>query len=170
MYLRDQYFVNQSNYPDTAIAAATMTTTFGLDFWPVVNGYGRDRNTNDTDTIVLIHSADYSNDCSKHNDDRPNKSFGYISNDGRTSGYEDVLVASELENELINDDDDGDDDANDAEKMSGDDDDDDFSREDSVSTNHNTNSITNPTDTTLLGMLLVVIADDDDDNPDYYGF
>ena len=41
MYLRDQYFVNQSK---------------------VVNGYGGDKNTSNTNTTVSIHSADYSDD------------------------------------------------------------------------------------------------------------
>ena len=87
------------------------------------------------------------------------------------------MVASELENDNIDDnvitgdDDDGDDDDdNDAENMSGDDNDDDSSREDSVSTNNNTNSVTNPADATLPWMLLMVVADDDDDDDDDHDY
>ena len=176
MYLRDQYFVNQSNYPNTVITASTMITSFGIDFVPMVNGDKGDKNTNNTNTIVSIHSADYSNDCSTHDDDGPFKSFESIANDERTSNYQDILVASELENNNIDDniitsdDDDGDDDDdNDAENMSGDDNDDDSSREDSIYTNYSTNSITNPADATPHLMLLVVMADDDDnDDHNYY--
>ena len=134
------------------------------------------KNTSNTDTIVSIHSADYSDDCSKHNDDGSIESFEYMANDGRTSDHKDVSVASEFENDNIDDsvttgdDDDGDDDDNnDAENMSGDDNDDDSSREDSVSANDNTNSITNPAEATPPWMSLVVMADDDNDNdPDDY--
>ena len=178
-YLRNQYFVKPSNYPDIVITAAAMITSFWIDFGPMVNGNGGDKNTSNTNTIVSIHSADYSDNCSKHDDDRPIKSFDSIANDGRTSDYQDVSVASELENDDIadtvitgdnDDDDDGDDnDDNDAENMSGDDNDDDSSREDNVSSNDNTNSITDPADATPPWMLLVMMAnDDDDDNPDNY--
>ena len=179
MYLRNQYFVNQSNYPNTVITASNIIASLGIDFVPMVNGNGEDKNTNNTDNIVSIHSADYSDDCSKHNDDGRIESFDTIANDRRTSNYKDVLVASELENDNIDDnfitsdDDDGDDDDdNDAENMSGGDNDDDSNREDSVSTNDNTNSITNPADTTPHWMLLVVMADDDNnyDHDCYHDF
>ena len=114
--------------------------------------------------IVSIHLANYSNKCSKYNNDDSVKSFKSIANDGRTSDNNDVSIAdtlgvvSELENDTIDDnvitgddDDSDDDDNNDAEDMSGDDDDDDFRREDSVSANDNTNSTTNPLTQLLLG-------------------
>ena len=46
-YLRDQYFVQPK----------------------VVHGYGGDKNTSDIEYIVSIHPADYSDGCSKHDDD-----------------------------------------------------------------------------------------------------
>ena len=163
--------MKQSNYPDTVISAFAMTTSFWIDFGPIVNGNGGDKNTSNTNTIVSIHSTDYSNNCSKHNDDESIKLFESIANNGRTNDYEDVLVTSELENDNISDnfitrdDDDGD---NDTESMSGNDNDDDSSQEDSVSANNNTNSITNSADATPSWILLVLMADDDDDDPDNY--
>ena len=165
--------MNQSYYPNIVITASIMIASFGIDFGPMVNGNGGDKNTSDTDTIVSIHSAGYSGNCSKHDDDESIELFESIANDGRTSNYEDVLVASELENDNIDDnvstsdDDDGDgddDDDSNAENMSGDDNDDD------VSVNDDTNSITNPADATTPWMLLVMMADDDDNNDDDHDY
>ena len=64
MYLRDQYVVNQPK---------------------VVNGYGGDKNISNIEYIVSIHPTDYSNGCSKHNDDGTIKLFEYIANNGRAS-------------------------------------------------------------------------------------
>ena len=146
---------------------------------PIVNGDGGDKNINNTDTIVSIHSADYSDDCSKRNNDGSIESFEFIANDGRTSDYKDVLVTSELHDDNINDniitvdDDDGndDDDDNNAENMSGDDNDGDSSKDNYLSDNDNTNSITNPAERIPPWMFLVVMVnndEDEDDDPDNY--
>ena len=173
-YLKYQYVVNQSNYSNTVVAAVAMIASFGSDGGDKLN-----KTMNETtEGIVSIHLADYVNKCSQHNDDGSVESFESIANDGRTIDNDDVSigVASELENDNIDDnvitsdDDDGyDEENNDAEDISGDDNDDDSSQEDSVSANDNTNSITNPANETPPWILLVVMADDDDDdNPDDY--
>ena len=155
-----------------------MITSFRSDV-----GGGENKSRNEiTKGIVSIHLADYSNKCSKHNNNGLVESFESIANDERTSDNKGVSitdapgVASELENDNIDDniitgdDDDGDnDDNNDAEDMSGDGNDDDSSQEDSVSTNDNTTFTTNSTDATPLLMWSVAMSGDDGNkNPDNY--
>ena len=154
-----------------------LSTLFGTDI-----GDGGNKTTDDsTDAIVSIHLAEYSNKCSKHNDDGSVKSFESTVNDGRTSDNDVSItyapnVAGELENDNIDDDvitDDKDDngnndDNNDPEDMSNDDNDYDSSWEDSVSPDDNTNFTTNLPDIPPAWMSLVAMADDvhDDDNDD----
>ena len=177
-YLRDQYVVNQSNYPDTVVDIVAMIASFGTD-----EGDGSNKNTNEiSEKIVSIHLANYGNKCSKQDDDGSVASFKATSNDESTSDDDAVPIAdaptvtSELENDNIDDNvvtsDDGDsndDDKNDAGDMSGDDHDNNSSQEDSVSTNDNNNSTINPADADPPWMLLVAVADDDvNDDPDDY--
>ena len=49
------------------------------------------------------NKSNNSDGCSKHDDDGTIESFEYIATDGRASDYEYVLVASELENDNIDD-------------------------------------------------------------------
>ena len=72
--------MNQSNYFDKVIGVVAMITSFGSDV-----GNGGNKTTNDIDVITLIHLADCSNDCSKHNDGRSINSFESTTNDRRTS-------------------------------------------------------------------------------------
>ena len=144
-YLKDQYVMNQLNYPDTVIATVAMITSFGSDI-----GDGGNKTTNDTDAIISIHLADYSSKCFKHDNDGSIESFESTANDGRTSSDDVSIadapdVAGELENDNIDDDiitgdndDDNNNDNSDTEDMSSDDDDDDSTKEDSVSADDNT--------------------------------
>ena len=60
-----------------------MITSFGIVSGPMASSNGGDKTTTDTNTIVSIHLADYSNDCSKHNHHASIKSFESITNDGK---------------------------------------------------------------------------------------
>ena len=97
--------MNQSNNPDTVVSAVAMIISFGSDI-----GNGGNKTTDDnTDVIVSIHLADYSDKCSKHNDDGSVELFESTANDGRTSDNNVSItdasdVAGELENDNIDDD------------------------------------------------------------------
>ena len=66
IYLREQYVVNQSNFPDTVVEAVAMITLFGND------DTGREKGNNNTNKtpegIISIHLANYGNNCSNNDD------------------------------------------------------------------------------------------------------
>ena len=69
-FLKEQFVVNQSNYPDTVVDAVAMITSFGNGS---SNGKGGGKgNSNDAnktpEAIVSIHLADDGNDCSNNDD------------------------------------------------------------------------------------------------------
>ena len=181
IYLKEQYVVNQSNYPNTTVKAVAMITSFR-------NGdTGRNKGNNNTNKtpkgIVSIHLADCGSNCSKPDNDGSVASFEYTANDQGTTDDDDLLgaealaVDSEFANDNINenietnDDDSGnnDDDNNDATIMSGNNKKENSEREDSVPNNDNTDFTTNPANKDPLWMLLLEVADDDkDDDPGDY--
>ena len=121
-YLRKQYVVNQSNYPNTVVEVVAMMTSFGND------DVDRDRGNKNTnkipEAIVSIHLANCNHNCSKPDDDGSVVSFESTAYDQGTTDNDDLpcveapVVDSKFENDNINenvvtgDDDDGDDDDN----------------------------------------------------------
>ena len=76
-YLREQYVVNQSNYPDTVVDAVAMITSFGTD-----DGDGGNKNTNEIpENIVSIHLADCGDNYYKQDNKGSILSFESIAND-----------------------------------------------------------------------------------------
>ena len=174
IYLKEQYIINQSNYPNTVFKAVAIITSFGND------DAGRDRgnkNTNKTpEGIVSIHLSDCGDDCSKPDNDGLVVSFESTANDQGTTdddglpGAEAPAIDSEFGNDNINenvetgDDNDGDDDNNnDTTIMSGNNNEENSEGEDLVPKN-NTNSTNNPADGDPAQMSLLAVTDDDDDN------
>ena len=180
IFLKEQYIVNQSNYPDIVVEAVAMITSFCNDDI----GGGRDNNriTNKIpEMIVSIHLADCGNDCS-NDDDGSAASFESTANYRGTTDDNDLpdvlapVVNSEFGNDNINenvetnnDGDDGDNnDNNDATPMSDNNKDENPEEDQPVPNNDDTDSI-NPTDENPAGTSLLVVADDDvDDNPGDY--
>ena len=83
-FLKEQFVVNQSNYPDTVVDAVAMITLFGNGN-DKGGGGGNNNNVNKTpESIVSIHLADDGNDCS-NNDDGSVESFESIADERRTA-------------------------------------------------------------------------------------
>ena len=186
-FLKEQYVVNQSNYPNNVIEAVAMITSFGNDD---ITGRGNNnKNTNKiSKAIVSIHLADCGDDCS-NDDDGSVVSFESIENDQGTNDDNDLpavlapVVNSEFGNDnidkIVETNDDGDDgdnnDNNDTTPTSGNNDEEipneDHSEpnsDDTIPNNNDTDSST-PTNEAHAWSLLVV-ADDDDDAGDYDEF
>ena len=72
-YLKEQYFVNQANYPNTVVVAVALITSFGANSGRNGGG-GGGQNAEEPDAVVVIHLAVDSNDNSD-NDDRSVESF-----------------------------------------------------------------------------------------------
>ena len=181
IYLKEQYVVNQSNYPDTVIETIAMITSFGNND----TGRGRGDNNNNNmnkppEGIVSVHLANCGNNCSNDNDGSVT-SFVSTANDQGTTDDDDLpgteapVVNSEFGNDNINknvetnDDGNGGDnnDNDDVTTMSGNKEVEN-SEDDSVPNNNDTNS-TNPIDEDPTWIsLLVVVDDDDNDGPGDY--
>ena len=177
-YLKEQYVVNQSNYPDTVVEPVAMITSFGND------DTNRDKgniNTNKLpEGIVPVHLANCCDDCS-NNDDGSVSSFESTANDRGTTDDDDLpgaeasAVNSEFGNDNINenvetdDDDDGGDenDNDDVTITSGNNEVENSEEENTAPNNDNTDS-TNLTDEDPTWMSLLAVADDDDDDPSDY--
>lgn len=98
MYLKDQHFVNQSNYLDTDTAAMTVTVIISFRN---NSGSGRkegrgDKNTNKPNAIVSFNLTDDSNKCS-NGDDGSIKLFESTTNNGRASNNN-VTIADAPDN------------------------------------------------------------------------
>ena len=180
IFLKEQYVVNQSNYPDTVVEVVAMITSFGNN--DKGGGRGNHNNTNKIpEAIVSIHLADCGDDCSNDND-RSAVSFESIANDRGANDDDDPpgadvpIVNSEEENDNIdenvvtNDDDtNNNDDNNDEGDNSGDDENEDSQQEGSMSDDDNTNSTTNQTnDVHVLTLMLAMVYDDEEDDPGDY--
>ena len=181
LYLKDQYFVNQLNHPNTVIAVVAVITSFGSPGGK--DGNGGNTNISNTDAIISLHLADYSDNCCNNND-RSNGSFKSIANNGRASKddvpiTDAVVVANDLENDNINesvitgdDDDSNNNDNNEADYISSNDEDNNSDQEGSMPNNANTISMSNHLDVSTPWMQLVAITDGIDDtndnNPDNY--
>ena len=84
IFLREQYVVNQSNYPDTMVEVVAMFTSFG-NADSGARGNNNNNNTNKTpEAIVPIHLVDGSDDCS-HDDDGSVESFECTADDWGTN-------------------------------------------------------------------------------------
>ena len=130
-FLKRQYVVNQSNYPNTVVEAVAIITSFGKD--DTGGGRGNNKITNKIlEAIVSIHLADCGDNCSNDNDGSVASSESTTNDRGTTDDNDlpDVLaptVNSEFGNDNINENvetnDDGDDgennDNDDATTMSG---------------------------------------------------
>ena len=179
-YFKEQYVVNQFNYPNMVVNAVAMITSFGND--DVDRGRGNKNTNKIPKAIVSIHLANCGNDYSKPDNDGAVVSFEFTANDRGTTEDNDLPVVeapavdSEFRNDNINenvetsDDDDGnDDDNNEAIIMTGNNNDENSRGEGSVSDNNNTYSTTNPTNGNPAWILLLAVADDDDkDDPGDY--
>ena len=185
-FLKEQYIVNQSYYPDNVIEAVAMITSFGNDD---IIGRGNNKNTNKIpEAIVSIHLADCGDNCSNDNGGSV-ASFESTANDRETTDDNDLpdvsapVVNSEFGNDNINENietnDDGDDgdnnDNNDTTPMSGNNDEENpkedhpvTNNDDTMPNNDDTDSST-PTDENPTWTSLLVVADDDvDDDPGDY--
>ena len=182
IFPKEQYVVNQSNYPDTVVEAVAMITSFGND--DTGGGRGNNKITNKIpEVIVSIHLADCGDDCS-NDDDGSVAPFESTANDQGTTDDNDLpdvsapVVDSEFGNDNINENvetnDDGDDgDNNDydfATTMSGNNDEENPAEDDPVPTNDDTNSTNLTKENPAWTSLLVVTNDDVDDPGDYDEF
>ena len=69
LFLREQFVVNHSNYPDTVAEAVAMITSFGNESGGGKGGKTNNNNTNkNPDAIVSIHLAEDGNDYSNDDD------------------------------------------------------------------------------------------------------
>ena len=156
MYHKNQYFVDQVNYPDAVIAAVVMITSFGKNSWSDGNEDGGDKNTSKTDAIVSLHSADDINDCSNDNDGSIGSFESKVLNNGKASNNNISIVnvpvvANKLGNDDIDDDvvtddiDDGNNDGNNEDdKLSSNNNNDDSNQEESISDSVSATSATSP--------------------------
>ena len=106
-YLNEQYYVNQTNYPNTMITEVVLITSFGWNSGSV--GGGGDKDINKPVAILLLHLADDSDNNSNDNDGSVGLFESEDLNDGRASN-DNVSIANipatayELENDnIIND-------------------------------------------------------------------
>ena len=101
-FLKEQYIVNQSNYPNNVIKAVVLITSFGNDH---ITGRGSNKNTNKIpEAIISIHLANCSDNCSNDNDGSV-VSFKSTTNDQRTNDNNDPpVVAAPVVNSVFGND------------------------------------------------------------------
>ena len=168
IFLKEQYIVNQYNYPDIVVEAVGMITSFGND--DIGGGRGNNKITNKIPkAIVSIYLADCGDDCS-NDDDGSVASFESTANDRGTTDDINLpddsatVFNSEFGNDNINDNvetnDDGDNgdnnDNNDATTMSGNNDEENPKEDDPVPNKDDTDS-TNPTEENPAWTSLLVV-------------
>ena len=84
VFLREQYIVNHSNYPDTVVEAVAMITSFGNDSGGGKGGKNNNNTNKNPDAIVSIHLAEHGDDYSD-DDDGSVGSFESTANDQGTN-------------------------------------------------------------------------------------
>ena len=183
VFLKEQYIVNQSNYPDTVVNTVAMITSLGNGAVNgTTNGKGGGRgNNNDAnknpEAIVSIHLANDGDDCS-NNDDGPVESSESMADERGTddgdihpgaeapainsdAGYNDIDENVVTNKGKTNNNDDNNEDGDDA----GDDEEDSSNVEDPILNDNNTDSTTTPDDDGhVLGSMTAMVDDDKEDD------
>ena len=175
-FLKEQYVVNQSNYPKTVVKAVAMITSFGND--DIGGGRGNNKIRNKIPkAIVSIHLADCGDGCS-NDDDGSVASFESTVNDQGTTDDNDLpdvpapVVNSEFENDNINENvetnDDGDNNDNNNATTMSDNNEEENPEEDDLVPNNDDTDPTNPTKENPAWTSLLVVTDNnvDDDSSD----
>ena len=170
-YLKEQYYVNQTNYPDRVIMTVAFITSFGENSTRTGGG-GGSKDTERPNAIVALYLVDDSNNNSDY-DDEPVESFESNDlNDGRTSNdavsiADTPSITCQLKNDIIydfavvtNDGDCNNKDDNNDNKYQSENNDDGSSEDDSGSDDITASSTTTPKegDSTTLWIAIVAIA------------
>ena len=91
MYLKELYYLNQTNCLDTVIAVIALITSFGANSARTCVG-GEDKDTDQPNTIISLQLADDSNGNSDDDDESVESFRSDNLNDEKTSNYDISIV------------------------------------------------------------------------------